>query len=224
MAQDQMFARLKEACHDDWRAYVEHPFVRQLGNGTLPKPCFQHYLKQDYLFLLHFARAYGLAVYKSGNLHDMRQAQGMLSAILDQEIDLHVRFCADWGIGEEELAALPEASATLGYTRYVLERGTSGNLLDLHAALAPCVVGYAEIGAWLIEQPDTKLEGNPYRAWIEEYADPAYQEVAKAEIDQLDRLSAEEPGPRRFDDLVKTFRETTRLEIAFWDMGLNLSE
>jgi len=223
MGQQAMFERLKEACHDDWRAYVEHPFVRQLGDGSLPKESFQHYLKQDYLFLLHFARAYGLAVYKSGSLHDMRQAQGMLSAILDQEIDLHISFCAEWGIGQEELEALPEASATLGYTRYVLERGAAGNLLDLHAALAPCVVGYAEIGSWLIGRPDTRLEGNPYRAWIEEYADPGYQEVAQAEIAQLDRLAAEEPGPRRFAELAKTFRDTTRLEIAFWDMGLNLS-
>ena len=33
---------------------------------------------------------------------------------------------------------------------FVLERGMAGDLLDLHVALAPCIVGYAEIAAELI--------------------------------------------------------------------------
>jgi len=34
------------------------------------------------------------------------------------------------------MKALPEAAETIAYTRYVLERGLSGDLLDLHVALA----------------------------------------------------------------------------------------
>ena len=37
--------------------YTGHAFVRQLAAGTLPERCFRHYLIQDYLFLIHFARA-----------------------------------------------------------------------------------------------------------------------------------------------------------------------
>ena len=55
------FTDLTTACQDDWRAYIEHDFVHQLGNATLPEASFRHYLKQDYLFLIHFARAYALA-------------------------------------------------------------------------------------------------------------------------------------------------------------------
>lgn len=32
---------------------VRHPFVVQLGNGTLPRKSFEHYIKQDYLYLRH---------------------------------------------------------------------------------------------------------------------------------------------------------------------------
>jgi thiaminase len=28
-----------------WKQYVEHDFVRQLGNGTLSQECFIHFLK-----------------------------------------------------------------------------------------------------------------------------------------------------------------------------------
>ena len=58
----------------------------------------------------------------------------------------------------------------------------AGDLLDLHVALAPCIVGYAEIAAELIADPATRLEGNPYRDWIEMYAGEEYREVAAAEI------------------------------------------
>ena len=96
------------------------------------------------MFLVHFARAYALAVYKSTNLEDMRAAKRTLSALLDDELALHVRTCAEWGISEAELAALPEATANMAYTRYVLEVGHAGDLLSLQVALAPCVVGYGK--------------------------------------------------------------------------------
>ena len=100
-----LFETLKARCHDDWNAYITHAFVRALGNGSLPRECFEHYLKQDYLFLLHFARAYALAIYKSSTLADMRNAKNTLAALLDEEISLHTAFCADWGISEVQMRA-----------------------------------------------------------------------------------------------------------------------
>ncbi|NLB12798.1 MAG: thiaminase II, partial [Gammaproteobacteria bacterium] len=67
-----LFARLKTAAADDWNAYIDHAFVRGLGDGSLPLASFQRYLVQDYLFLIQFARAHALAAYKSRTLADMR--------------------------------------------------------------------------------------------------------------------------------------------------------
>ena len=192
-------------------------WIRVPGAGGVP-----HYLIQDYLFLIHFARAYALAVYKSDTLADMRQAGASLSAILDLEMGLHVKFCAGWGLDEDAMVSAPEATGTLAYTRFVLERGMAGDLLDLHVALAPCIVGYAEIAAELMADPKTKLEGNPYREWIEVYAGEEYREVAAAEIAQLDSLYARRGSEARFSDLTKTFTTASRLEAGFWEMGLKL--
>jgi len=62
------FSDLKKACPTGWQDYIEHSFVRQLGDATLAPEAFQHYLKQDYLFLIQFARAFALAAYKSPTL------------------------------------------------------------------------------------------------------------------------------------------------------------
>ena len=217
-ADTSLFARLRDACAVEWQAYTEHPFVRAIGDGSLPEAAFRHYLGQDYLFLIQFARAYGLAVYKADMVEDMRAAAASLSAILDVEMELHVKFCAGWGLTEEDMGALPEDNATMAYTRFVLETGMAGDILDLHAALAPCIVGYAEIGVALAEGDGPK--DNPYAEWIAMYASDEYQQVARDEIATLQRLGARRGAAARFDSLAHTFQAATRLEADFWAMGL----
>ena len=216
-----LFPRLRDDCAAEWTAYTGHAFVRGIGDGTLPEAAFRYYLGQDYLFLIHFARAYGLAAYKADDLEDIRAAAAAVSAIVDVEMGLHVDYCAGWGLTEADMAALPEDPACMAYTRYVLERGQAGDLLDLQVALAPCVIGYGEIGQRLAADPAIVRDGNPYAAWIDMYAGDEYQEVACAAVIQLDRLSDRLGGEARYASLLKTFRDATRLEAGFWQMGLD---
>lgn len=216
----QLFGKLKGACPADWQAYTEHAFVRGLGDGTLPEAAFRYYLEQDYLFLTHFARAYALAGYKARSLDDLKRAKDGIAAIVDVELSLHVEYCRKWGIGPEVLENLPEDPANMAYTRYVLERGMAGDLLDLHIALAPCMLGYGEIGKRLAEDPATKRDGNPYLEWIEMYAGAEYQEACAAECDYIESLG-DGVTEARLKDLSRTFTEATRLEVGFWQMGLD---
>lgn len=221
---DNFFEQLHEACEYEWEAYINHPFVDQLARGVLPERCFRHYLLQDYVFLKHFSRAWALMVYKSDRLDDMRAASQVLHGLLEHEMSLHVRYCEQWGISAAELDDIPEARANLAYTRYVLDRGLAGDSLDLLVALAPCVIGYGEIGSGRISHPDTAIEGNPYREWLEMYSDPEYQQLVNTTLAQMQRLANERVGPGRMDSLIRTFREATRLEAGFWDMGLIMEQ
>ncbi|MCE0733113.1 thiaminase II [Halomonas sp. G15] len=215
------FSDLTAACHADWRAYIEHDFVRDLGNATLASDAFRHYLQQDYLFLIHFGRAYALAAYKSRDITELRHSLEGLKTIIDVELGLHIDYCRDWGISEADLAELPEARATMAYTRYVLDTGNRGDLLDLHVALAPCLVGYGVIADWLNSRPATlRGDANPYDAWIAMYESEEFQAARRTEEAWLDARLAE-VTPRRFDELVQVFRDATRLEIDFWQMGLD---
>lgn len=218
-----LFERLKRSCRDEWQAYVGHDFVRQIARGTLAEGCFRHYLIQDYRFLIHFARAYALAAYKADRLEDMRPAAANLSATVATEMKLHLDYCRGWGLSAADVEAVPEAAATLAYTRYVLERGMAGDLLDLHVALSPCVLGYAEIGRTLLADPETRLEGNPYRRWIEEYGGDDFQRLARESSDHLDRLARARLTEARYPEVARTFAQATRLEAQFWQMGLTLA-
>src|SRR5258708_11661247 len=109
------FERLKTAASAEWRAYTEHPFTNGLADGTLAEAAFRHYLVQDYLFLTELARAYALSVYKSPKLADMREAAAGLSAILDIEMNLHLKLCAGWGLSPSDLEQTPPAVEMLAY-------------------------------------------------------------------------------------------------------------
>lgn len=214
-----LFDRLKAAAASDWRAYTGHEFTDAMAYGTLPDAAFRHYLVQDYLFLIEFARAYALAIYKAPDLADMREGLAGVAAILDVEMHLHVKLCAGWGLSPSDLEGASAAPEMLAYTRYVLDAGMRGDLLALKVALAPCVIGYAEIATRLAALPGALSVTNPYRVWIAEYASAPYQDVAAKARAHLDRLGERYATPVREAELVTIFREATRLEADFWEMG-----
>ena len=216
-----LFSRLVATSSEAWRAYTRHNFVLLLARGELPEACFRRYLVQDYLFLIHFARAWGLAIYKSETPSEMRRAQRLVAATLDVEIGLHIDFCRGWGLSEAAMIAEPEAMETIAYTRFVLDRGSAGDRLDLETALAPCIIGYAVIAAERIADPVTRLDGNRYRDWLEMYAGPEYQDLSREAEAALDEQFARRGGEGRFPTLAAGFATATRLEADFWQMGLD---
>ena len=214
-----LFGRLRRDAGDGWRRFVAHDFVLALGRGMLPEAAFRLFLVQDYLFLIQFARAHALAGFKATALVDIRAAAAAVSAIVDVEMPLHVGYCAGWGLDEAGMAATPEALETVAYTRFVLERGLAGDLLDLQVALAPCLVGYGESAEILLAHSATRLDGNPYREWIAAYAGEPYRALVRDAIATLDRLGTAYGAEARYPQLLATFIAATGLEKTFWDMG-----
>lgn len=211
---------LWRAAAPDWQAYTHHPFVEGLRRGDLPRANFLHYLRQDYIFLIHFARAWALAAAKGETLAEIQAASATVQALAHVEMPLHVQICAQAGIDADELEATQEAPASLAYTRYVLESGYSGDFLDLMAALAPCVLGYGEIGARLAGS------GGPYADWIDTYAGADYQCLCLDVGALIDRALVHRLGPDwtalpRAAQLSARFATATGLEVGFWQMGLD---
>lgn len=212
---------LRAACDDDWRAFTHHPFVAALADGTLPAAAFRHYLEQDYRFLVGFARAHALEALKADTVEDLRWAAAAAAGIVEVEMRLHVDYCAGWGIDEVALEAIAEDPRTTAYTDFVLATGMEGDALDLAVALAPCTVGYGEIGARLLADPATRLDGNPYAAWIGVYGGDEFQRGVDDAVTRMERMAGRRDVVARRDRLVAIFREAARLEADFWQMGLD---
>lgn len=222
MAYGTTFEAWRDAAGDHWPAYTRHAFVRGLRDGTLPRAAFLDYLVQDYLFLLHFSRAWALAVTKAETVEEMRLAAGTVSALVNDEIALHVRTCAEAGLREADLSRAEEKPQNIAYTRYVLVAGHSGDFLDLMAALAPCVLGYGEIGTRLAREATS----DAYADWIAGYSGAEYQHVCREVGALIDsavarRLGTVPQDTPRWPVLCSRFVTATRLEAGFWEMGLS---
>lgn len=181
-----MIEQLIQQAQPYWQQYIEHEFVQQLAKGTLPKACFQHYLKQDYLYLFHYSRAFALGVYKAKNFAEMEIPRQTLEVIC-QEVQLHLDYCRQWGISEQEIFATQESAACIAYTRYLLDCGMTGSLAELYAAVTPCALGYAQVARY-ITQHYPRLPNNPYQTWIDTYASEEFQQAAQETVDFLTAL------------------------------------
>ncbi len=75
------------------RAVLDHPFVRGIGDGTLPVESFREYVAQDALYLESFARAYALALAHSPDRTGMKDFAGLVAGVLE-ELELHDAYAA----------------------------------------------------------------------------------------------------------------------------------
>ena len=205
-----------------WDRIFRHPFVTGLGDGTLPLESFKFYLVQDYRFLIDYARVLAVASAKAPDLEGMTRFAGLLHATLAEEMDLHRRYCAGFGISAAELERAEIAPGTAGYTNYLLSVAYQGTAMEIAAALLPCQWGYYEIGRKLAAEGDTS-ESNPYAEWIRTYASDEFKALSDWLRGYLDQLGREASAAERAR-LDEVFLMSSRYEYRFWEMGLSRND
>jgi len=203
-----------------WDDYIQHDFVKQLTAGTLAADSFRHYLIQDYLYLIHYTRVMALSVYKSDTLAQMRVGQAGINAMLDMEIGMYLDFCRQWHIPLEQVENAPESAVTIAYSRYILDAAMSGSLAELYAAIAPCLMGYGEIGKRI--KDEGFIAGNPYQPWIDVFSSDDFQAITAQNEAQINMLLAD-ASPAQVDKFQRLFNTAARMEVSFWQQALDLS-
>ena len=199
---------------------LDHPFVRGIGDGSLPIERFRFYIEQDYVFLMEYSRVLALAVAKGRALPGMGHFAELLHATLNVEMALHRGFAAKFGIDEGALARVAAAPTTYAYTRHLLATAYAGSLPEIAAALLPCQWGYGEIGRSLAEAgapPHAPL----YAEWIAMYAGEEYHSLVEGLIASFDALAAQE-GDFGRERLAEIFLTSSRYEWSFWEMAWRL--
>lgn len=189
-AHSELFEALRAQHSALWLQAQQHPFVEALGSGTLPRRCFEFYLKQDYVYLQAYARAFSLATAKAPELELLEVCASLVSDTLDLEMQLHRDYCSEFGISQAELDATTAAPLTQAYSDFGLAVAQQGGLLDLLVALAPCGIGYGEIGQRLLPGAgfSNGMSAHPYRRWIETYSGDEFQRYAGWMADSINYL------------------------------------
>jgi thiaminase/transcriptional activator TenA len=206
---------LYEAARSIWDAQVEHPFVRGIGDGSLDPVVFERWVRQDYLYLIEFARVFAWAVARSDRLESMSWHAAALHLTLNTEMALHREYAARFGIEPTELEAEEMWPTTRAYTDFLVRTAADGDLADLVAALLPCAWGYVHVAERLAAAgppPDQR-----YADWIRQYASAEFAAAAAWLRDEMNRL-AEHAGPAKRRRLRRLFLVSSRYEWRFWEM------
>ncbi|NJP39215.1 thiaminase II [Alkalicoccus luteus] len=209
--------RLHEKLQPIWRENHQHPFVTEMGEGTLDPEKFRFFMVQDYLYLIEYAKLFAIGASKATNVETMGRFAKLLDVTMNEEMALHREYAKKFGITEQELEEASPSPTTLAYTHYMLHVGQNGSLSDLVAALLPCAWSYWEIGRELAVIPGA-ADHPLYGEWIRMYSSEEFAQTAQWCIDLLDELTADS-SEAELQKLETIFLNTTRFEYMFWDMA-----
>lgn len=196
------------------------PFNRELASGALPRPAFRHYMIQDALYLVAYARALAAAAVRAPTVEAQEFFAEASKTALVVERALHADYLARFGIGLDEIARAEPTPTGLAYTSFLVATAQTGSYEELAAAILPCFWIYWDVGAAIAER---SVPGNFYQAWIDTYADPGFGaavERAKAFTDEAARGASD----RTTETMHRAFRRSTQYEWMFWDAAYRLED
>jgi len=195
------------------QAIDELPFNIELAAGQLSRDRFQGYIVQDALYLAQYARVLAIAGVKgpdAATLHAF--ASSALEAVAVEQA-LHARYLAEFGVDPARLADAEPTPDCLAYTSFLLATAYHEPWEILVAALLPCFWIYWDVGKRIAAHA---AADNPYRAWIETYADEAFGAAVRTVIGITDRAAEATTAPIRAR-MMTAFVRSTQYEWLFWD-------
>ena len=208
--------RLRQRAAEIWEAQYRHPFVQGIGDGTLELEKFKFWVRQDYVFLVEYARLLALAAARSPDLKTMMRFAGLLKETVETEMSLHRGYAAEFQISSKELELESPAPTTRAYTDFLLRVATTGDFTELAAALLPCMWAFSEIGRRLAAKP--KPSDERYAKWIVMYSSSEFAELAEWCRELVDSLAAGLPE-RELHKMEAAFLTSSRYELQFWEMA-----
>ncbi len=201
---------------DIWNAYLEHPFIKEMANGTLPENKIKWYIIEDSLYLGEYVKVCAIGILKAKSMKDMAKFNSMISGIVQGEYALRDNYLAKAGIGKNAWENMTPSRENRDYANYILKATIDGDLPELLAATLPCSLSYYYIGKQLAER-DPKCLERRYGELIADLASEICREMCELSSDYMDAL-CEGLDENRKQKLTEIFREASIYEMGFWNM------
>jgi thiaminase/transcriptional activator TenA len=198
------------------QAILELPFNTELAAGSLSREQFQFYLAQDARYLVGFSRALAIASARADDHDEVAFFANAAHEAIVVERQLHQGYFERFGLNSTSIETSPTC---LGYTSYLLAVAQTATYAELIAALLPCFWVYHHVGTDILaRQRDGE---NPYREWIDTYADESFGEAVATCRAAVDR-AAETVDEATRERMFAAFARATEYEWLFWDSATRL--
>lgn len=199
-----------------WNACLETPFVQEVKSGVLPLAKFKNYMIQDSIYLKHYARVYGKAIYHSTSLQEIQQFYSVLCFVNDTESAVRLSYLEKFGMTDHDIEGIAPLEENRQYIDFLLANAEEGDLGKILMAVLPCMLSYSYIFHKLAKEPQARESA--YWNFIEDYADERYVASCKIWSDFADEKCGVLPAARK-QELTAIFIRASLLELDFWKMA-----
>ncbi|MEJ1115857.1 TenA family protein [Paenarthrobacter sp. CCNWLY172] len=208
---------LRNQSAEDWDAAVNHPFVDQLLDGSLPDEQLRHYLVQDYQFCDAFTALLGQAVASAPSLPSRLVFAGVLGAFASDENTYFQDCFNELDVPETDRTTPALGPATRDFDDLMRKALATRSYPEVLAVL---LVAEWLYGDWAARAGDpTQWPAEPKHAeWIRLHNNPEYNAWVTWLRDEFDAVEPSLPQER--NRVAAVFAEAVRLERAFFDATL----
>ena len=217
---------LRERSRPTWDAAVEHPFVEELGAGTLDEDAFAAYLVQDYAFVDELVGTFGHAVGQAPDMAAKRRFVEFLDTVTDEENDYFERCFTALGVDDSRWQHPEPTPTTRAFVDLLGRAAREGGYAETLAALVPAewiYESWATAAAAAHGDPDS--DGLPsagmglpfyFAEWVDLHAVDefvAFVDWLRGELDAVGPTLS----PRREARVASLFDRTVTLEREFFE-------
>lgn len=201
---------------DIWNKCVETPFVQGLKTGELPHEKFKRYMIQDSIYLKHYARVFGRAIYNSTVLRDIQLYCSLMSFVADSESIIRLNYLKRFNISDDDIELLHPLPENKNYIDFMLEAAEGEDICKMLMAISPCMLSYSYIARKIASEPIAKT--SQYWDFIQDYAnDNFYENCKRLEGFSDDKCNSLTNSKK--EELKTIFEKASLLELDFWRMS-----
>ena len=202
--------------HSDlWRKATHHPFIEELGNGTLSIEKFRRYFLQDYVFVNDLARMSGIAIGRAPDLPSARPIHQFLTNLMGAEDALFIDAFKALNVPGETFRNASADPVTAAFGDFLVRLAYEGSFPEICSALLVTEGVYMDWGERLSRSG--VAPGNPmYQGWIDIHTENVLGAFVGFLSDVVDRSPAGERSRTRIE---RIFIRSVEFEVKFWDMS-----
>ena len=210
---------MREAAEPQFRNFLKHPFLIELGLGKLSLAKFRYYIIQDNLFLEDAAVARRLMLKKASRQLRIDLTQLLESMNRFELLNRRRAVSKQVGITTSTMRQAYRSPTTLAYTSFLIRAVATASIGESLAAMMACPWTYSELGVKFARS--RAMTHYIYGPWLSIYQSQAmnsWLEELKAIIDKVSSSTT----PRTKRHMIHFFVAGCKLECIFWDMAYRM--
>lgn len=209
--------RLRRKFSIDWELATDHPFCKELADGTLPVQKMKWYLAQDYKFIDRFVRLLATAIAHAPTLADSIPAAQFLAVITGSENTYFLRSFDALDMTHEEQNPLA-APSTLAFQNLMHEAQVSGRYEQMLAVLVVAEWSYLTWANRYVEYSSDLPFW--FSEWIDLHTGDGFESVVEYLRNQLDQVWDGLTRQQK-TDATDMFARAVKCECDFFDASYN---